>query len=145
MDQNFLDSNMSRRVINVYVPPISSFPELSLLGGYGLKDRIELPKTSTKRRSGRGMENVMEEHEESHFLYVIDSKGRLLEHLRYFGDDYRSVLKETFAADQDIEVTPKKVAEPMSPMDLVSDLSSTRPTTIKIERPDTQRPFTQTL
>ncbi|KAH8313959.1 hypothetical protein KR067_005680, partial [Drosophila pandora] len=91
-------SKMSRRVINVYVPPISSFPELSLLGGYGLKDRIELPKTSTKRtgRPARGMENVIEEQEESHFLYVIDSKGRLLEHLRYFGDDYRSVLKETF-------------------------------------------------
>ncbi|KAH8331315.1 hypothetical protein KR074_002541, partial [Drosophila pseudoananassae] len=87
-------SKMSRRSINVYVPPVSSFPELKLLGGYGLKDRIELPKTSAKRGPERSMGNVVQK--DLHYLYVIDSMGRLLEHVRYYGEDYRSALRESF-------------------------------------------------
>ncbi|KAH8293339.1 hypothetical protein KR018_007667, partial [Drosophila ironensis] len=85
--------DMSRR-INIFVPPISSFPDLNLLGGYGLQDRIDLPKTSSKGHQ-RGVDMDVLDDRESHFLYVIDSKGRLLEHMRYFGDDYRSALRES--------------------------------------------------
>ncbi|XP_016958706.1 uncharacterized protein LOC108030323 [Drosophila biarmipes] len=84
---------MSRqqKSINVYVPPVSSFPEPSLLGGYDLQDRMELPKPAEV------LEDVPEDRE-PHFLYVIDSRGRLLEHIRYYGDDYRMALREAFAA-----------------------------------------------
>ncbi|EDV47250.1 uncharacterized protein LOC6550184 [Drosophila erecta] len=76
--------------INVYVPPISSFPEASLLGGYGLQDRIAMPKTTEV------LEEDLDERD-AHFLYVIDSQGRLLEHVRYYGDDYRMALRKAFA------------------------------------------------
>jgi len=75
--------------INVYVPPVSSFPEPSLLGGYDLQDRMELPKPAEV------LEDVPDDRE-PHFLYVIDSRGRLLEHIRYYGDDYRMALREAF-------------------------------------------------
>lgn len=78
-----------QKPINVYVPPISSFPEASFLGGYGLQDRIELPKTAEV------LEDVIDERD-AHFLYVVDSQGRLLEHIRYYGDDYRMALREAF-------------------------------------------------
>ncbi|KAH8356496.1 hypothetical protein KR084_000096, partial [Drosophila pseudotakahashii] len=81
-----------QKSINVYVPPMSSFPEPSLLGGYGLEDRMEVPKLKEVP------EDVREKREEPHFLYVIDSRGRLLEHIRYYGDDYRMALREAFAS-----------------------------------------------
>ncbi|XP_017052110.1 uncharacterized protein LOC108095511 [Drosophila ficusphila] len=83
--------------INIYVPPVSSFPESSLLGGYGLQDRVELPKTTEV------LEDVLGEREK-HFLYVIDSRGRLLEQLRYDGNDYRLALRESFAQDAQVFV-----------------------------------------
>ncbi|KAH8404961.1 hypothetical protein KR009_006561, partial [Drosophila setifemur] len=97
---------MSRR-INVFVPPISSFPELSLLDVYGLQDRIEIPKPPARGQSpepsfvpqGGVATDDDQEDEEARFLYVIDSKGRLLEHLQYFGDDYRSALKTNFSPE----------------------------------------------
>ncbi|XP_017065001.1 uncharacterized protein LOC108103826 [Drosophila eugracilis] len=83
--------------IDVYVPPISSFPEASLLGGYDLQDRIELPKSV----------KLLEE-QDPNFLYVIDSRGRLLEHIRYQGDDYRMALREAFATKNHIEHSDKE-------------------------------------
>ncbi|XP_043660328.1 uncharacterized protein LOC122624713 [Drosophila teissieri] len=82
-----------QKQINVYVPPISGFPEASLLGGYGLQDRIELPKNTTEV-----LEEVLDERD-AHFLYVVDSQGRLLEHIRYYGKDYRMALREALTAN----------------------------------------------
>ncbi|XP_039498561.1 uncharacterized protein LOC120456049 [Drosophila santomea] len=82
-----------QKQINVYVPPISSFPEDSLLGGYGLQDRIELPKATTEV-----LEDVLDERD-AHFLYVIDGQGRLLEHIRYYGNDYRMALREALTTN----------------------------------------------
>ncbi|XP_017133382.1 uncharacterized protein LOC108149973 [Drosophila elegans] len=99
---------MSRKQnrINVFVPPISSFPESSLLGGYELQDRVELPKATDV------LENVIEE-QEPHFLYVIDGRGRILEQMRYFGDDYRLALREAFT--QEGHIHPDNGAEFASP------------------------------
>ncbi|XP_016985432.1 uncharacterized protein LOC108048968 [Drosophila rhopaloa] len=102
-----------RKRINVYVPPISSFPEYSLLGGYGLQDRIELPKSTEV------LEDVLGERE-PHFLYVIDGRGRLLEQMRFYGDDYRLALRESFAQKDPIH--PDNGAVVVSPsMDPLSE------------------------
>ncbi|KAH8367521.1 hypothetical protein KR200_006919, partial [Drosophila serrata] len=88
---------MAQRRINVYVPPISSFPEL-ILGGYALKDRVQvLPQGQGLR--GKPKSTEPREERQLQYLYVIDSQGRLLEHMRYSGDDYRAALREAFASD----------------------------------------------
>ncbi|KAH8259991.1 hypothetical protein KR038_007861, partial [Drosophila bunnanda] len=88
---------MAERRINVFVPPISNFPEI-LLGGYALKDRIQvLPQSQGQRAKPKATEAL--EERQLQYLYVIDSQGRLLEHMRYSGSDYRAALREAFAPE----------------------------------------------
>ncbi|KAH8289267.1 hypothetical protein KR054_002747, partial [Drosophila jambulina] len=98
---------MAQNRINIFVPPINNFPEL-ILGGYALKDRVQdLPQVQVQAGQ-RGKPKSTEPLEERglQYLYVIDSQGRLLEHMRYSGDDYRVALREAFAP----ETNPSKAA-----------------------------------
>ncbi|KAH8245419.1 hypothetical protein KR032_009996, partial [Drosophila birchii] len=89
---------MAQNRINVFVPPISNFPEL-ILGGYALKDRMQdMPQTQGQAR-GKSKSTEPTEERQLQYLYVIDSQGRLLEHMRYSGDDYRAALREAFAPE----------------------------------------------
>ncbi|KAL7724875.1 hypothetical protein ACLKA6_012022 [Drosophila palustris] len=94
----------TRSRINIYVPSVNRFPELNLAGGNGNGElnATELPslgedKTTEPSADAEIAAAVMEEElgvgGSGRSLYVIDSQGRLLEHVRYQGNDYRSALR----------------------------------------------------
>jgi len=91
-----------RSRINIYVPAVNRFPELNVIGGYREQDATELPPLSEEKTTEPSADveiaaAVMEEElgigGSGRSLYVIDSQGRLLEHVRYQGNDYRSALR----------------------------------------------------
>ncbi|KAH8343407.1 hypothetical protein KR059_010147, partial [Drosophila kikkawai] len=103
---------MSQSRINVFVPPINNFPEL-ILGGYALKDRVQVLPQGQGQGQNQGQRSKSKpssteplEERELQYLYVIDSQGRLLEHMRYSGD-YRVALREAFASEN---IVPSKIA-----------------------------------
>lgn len=95
-----MPGNRSR--INIYVPAVKRFPELNVIGRYREHDAVELPSLSEKKTTDPSADAeiaaaVMEEElgvgGSGHSLYVIDSHRRVLEHVRYQGNDYRSALR----------------------------------------------------
>ncbi|EDW82313.1 uncharacterized protein Dwil_GK25186 [Drosophila willistoni] len=83
--------------INILTPMVSSFSELSMLRGSSIKFPTELAKSNIDAVEVSTVA-ALQEHDESspHFLYVINAKGQILEHIQYYGDDYRAALRKAF-------------------------------------------------
>ncbi|KAH8400017.1 hypothetical protein KR215_005438, partial [Drosophila sulfurigaster] len=117
----------TRSRINIYVPTVNRFPELRVNGGGGFRGHdavtatataVEgLPslagaKTTTTKEATTMMMMAGDEAAAAaalgeelgvmggsgRSLYVIDSQGRRLEHVRYQGDDYRYALRAAINA-----------------------------------------------
>ncbi|KAH8386654.1 hypothetical protein KR093_001809 [Drosophila rubida] len=110
----------ARSRINIYVPSVNRFPELRVIGGgFRVQDAVdaaaaaaaadgELPSLAgakaTKEASPSEQIAAAAMGEElgvggsGRSLYVIDSQGRRLEHVRYQGDDYRYALRAAINA-----------------------------------------------
>lgn len=99
----------TRAQINIYVPSICRFPELTVIGG--CKDPVQLmmprlptpgEKSTTSSKAAVTAAAAMEEDAgtegSGRSLYVIDRQGRVLEHVRYQGNDYRGALRAAISA-----------------------------------------------
>ncbi|KAH8290068.1 hypothetical protein KR044_007017 [Drosophila immigrans] len=110
----------ARSRINIYVPTVNRFPELRVIGGglRGAQDAIAAAavaaaaaaaeteggeKTTKLTSAGDDVAAAVMGEElgaggSGRSLYVIDSQGRRLEHVRYQGDDYRYALRAAINA-----------------------------------------------
>ncbi|XP_017870105.1 PREDICTED: uncharacterized protein LOC108618558 [Drosophila arizonae] len=99
----------TRAQINIYVPSICRFPELTVVGGYRDPVQLMLPrlptpseKSTTSTMAAVTAAAAMEEDAgiegSGRSLYVIDRQGRVLEHVRYQGTDYRGALRAAISA-----------------------------------------------
>lgn len=100
----------SRAQINIYVPTICRFPELTVIGG--CRDPVQLmlprlpavpseksaPTALAAVTAASAMEDAVGIEGSGHSLYVIDRQGRVLEHVRYQGTDYRGALRAAINA-----------------------------------------------
>ncbi|XP_060662864.1 uncharacterized protein LOC132795919 [Drosophila nasuta] len=115
----------TRSRINIYVPTVNRFPELRVNGGGGFRGHDAVTATveglpslagaKTQTTTTKEATMMMMAGDEAaaaaalgeelgvvggsgRSLYVIDSQGRRLEHVRYQGDDYRYALRAAINA-----------------------------------------------
>lgn len=104
-----------RASINIYLPTVNHFPELKHFGDREHREHQQqqqpcgrismLTKNNNNNSEPSGIVNktagaVGEDDLEGsgHSLYVVDSRGSLLEHVRYDGRDYRCALRAAVTA-----------------------------------------------
>ncbi|EDW62605.2 uncharacterized protein Dvir_GJ16525, isoform B [Drosophila virilis] len=96
----------TRARINIYVPSECRFPELTIVGGNRDPVQWMLPRISGDKTEQSVVAEVAAATKEGdagvkgsgRSLYVYDSEGRMLEHVRYQGNDYRGALRAAISA-----------------------------------------------
>ncbi|KAH8415401.1 hypothetical protein KR222_010711 [Zaprionus bogoriensis] len=95
----------TRARINIYVPAVNRFPELKReqhpngrLHPHSLSARNKTDPSAVAEVAAGVMEEDIGVEGSGRSLYVVDSRGCLLEHVRYQGSDYRGALRAAVSA-----------------------------------------------